>query len=196
VPPDRLVAYECREDPYERHRRRDVSFAGALELPLERLQGRNLQRRGDVAPRGQATAERRSPLAQISHLRRVVGRSVKRGLTRLVVAKCQVEPVAELQHWRLGHLLLLVRDVLAFARLAHPVALDRLGEDDGRLPGVLRRHQIARCPPEMIETDLVQGRRRLVARDMPPSSDDSRFACSTIAIAFQRTNERKRRSSP
>ena len=34
---------------------------------------------------------------------------------------------------RLAHLLLLMGDVLALAGLAHAVALDRLGEDDGRL---------------------------------------------------------------
>ena len=37
------------------------------------------------------------------------------------------------------HLLLLVGDVLAFARFAEAVALDRAGEDDGRLPLVLDR---------------------------------------------------------
>ena len=55
----------------------------------------------------------------------------------LFVVQRNVETVAELQQHFAGHLLLLVGDVLTLARLAHAVALYRLGEYHGRLPGVL-----------------------------------------------------------
>src|SRR5262245_66087818 len=42
------------------------------------------------------------------------------------------------------HLLLLVGDHLAFARLAHAVTLDGLGEDHGRLAGMLHGCRIGR----------------------------------------------------
>ena len=50
----------------------------------------------------------------------------------------------------LAHLLLLVRDILAFARLAHTVALDCLGEDSGGLHLVLHRRRISRVDLERI----------------------------------------------
>ena len=50
--------------------------------------------------------------------------------------RSRLEAIAEREQRVLGHLLLLVGDVLALAGLAHPVALDRLGEDHRRLPGV------------------------------------------------------------
>ncbi len=67
------------------------------------------------------------------------GKREVRHLVELVVRHRQMEAVAEAAD-RLGrHLLLLMRDVLRLARLAHAVALDRLGEDHGRLAGVVYR---------------------------------------------------------
>ena len=66
----------------------------------------------------------------------VVGRLVVLGVVDLLVGQRQLEPVAEGQQRRLGHLLGLVGDHLALARDAHPVALDRLGEDDRGRAGV------------------------------------------------------------
>jgi hypothetical protein len=57
------------------------------------------------------------------------------------------EAVAEAADAIVRHLLLLVRDVLRLAGLAHPVALDRLGEDDRRLALVVR-------PPRGSRVDL------------------------------------------
>ena len=63
----------------------------------------------------------------------------------LVVGEVELEAVAEGEQRLLVHLLLLVGDVLALAGLAHPVALDRLGEDHRRLAlvadGLLRRRR-------------------------------------------------------
>ena len=55
----------------------------------------------------------------------------------LLVGEVELEAVAERQQRVVVHLLLLVGDVLALAGLAHPVALDRLGEDHRRLARVL-----------------------------------------------------------
>ena len=69
----------------------------------------------------------------------VVGRAVERGIRDLVVRNGDVEPIAKRLQRVLAHLLLLVGDVLPLARFPHPVALHGLGEDDGRLAGVLDR---------------------------------------------------------
>ena len=92
---------------------------------------------GLAAPRRQRPAQRGTPLAQERHLRRVLRRAVEAHVADLLVGEGQAEAVAEGQQRVLGHLLLLVGDVLAFARLPHPVALDGLGEDHRRLAGVL-----------------------------------------------------------
>ena len=81
---------------------------------------------------GQVPAERLAALAHVGHLRRVVGRLVEGDLVDLLVGDLELEAVAEDPQRVLVHLLLLVRDVLALAGLAHPVALDGLREDDGR----------------------------------------------------------------
>ena len=130
---DLLVAHERREDPDERHRRRDLALAGAVELGLERRQLRHGQRlRRAPAAHGQAAAQRLAALAQVGHLRRVLGRAVEGLLGDLLVGELQPEAVPEGVERLVGHLLLLVGDVLALAGRAHPVALDRLGQDHGR----------------------------------------------------------------
>ena len=55
---------------------------------------------------------------------------------RLLVGEGQPEPVADREPRLLVHRLLLVGDVAPLARDAHPVALDRLREDHGRLARV------------------------------------------------------------
>ncbi len=60
------------------------------------------------------------------------------------VGNRQVKAIAERAHRFDFHLLGLVRDVLRFARLAHAVALDRLGEDDRGLPFVIESRFICR----------------------------------------------------
>ena len=84
-------------------------------------------------PRRQMTAQRRAPLLQVLHLRAVLGRPVERHPLEVLVLDRDVPAIAELLEDLEAHLLLLVRDVLALAGQAHAVALDRLGQDHGRL---------------------------------------------------------------
>ena len=63
----------------------------------------------------------------------------------------------------LVHLLLLVGDVLALAGLAHPVALDRLGEDHRRLAVVLGRRLVGRVDLALVEAAAVERPDLLVA---------------------------------
>ena len=88
-------------------------------------------RRAPAAHR-QPAAERLAALAQVGHLRRVLRRLVEGLLGDLLVGELQPEAVPEGVQRLVGHLLLLVGDVLALAGRAHPVALDRLGEDHRR----------------------------------------------------------------
>ena len=53
-------------------------------------------------------------------------------------------------------MLLLVRDVLRFAGRAHPIALDRFGQDDGRLAFVLRRRVVGRVDLARVVTAALQ----------------------------------------
>ena len=75
----------------------------------------------------------------------------------------QVEAVAEEPQVLLGHLLLLVRDVLALAGLAHAVALDGLGEDHRGPVGLVHRRGVGRVdlrrvvPAARQRPDLVVG---------------------------------------
>jgi hypothetical protein len=54
------------------------------------------------------------------------------------------------------HLLLLVRDVLSFARLAHPVALDGLGKDYRRLALVVHRRVVCVVDLEQVVAAAVE----------------------------------------
>ena len=57
----------------------------------------------------------------------------------------------------LAHLLLLMGDVLALAGLAHAVALDRLGQDHGRLALVVLGHVVGRIDLERVVAAADQG---------------------------------------
>ena len=106
---------------------------GALELRLERGQLRHGQRFGrPPAADRQPAAERLAALAQVGGLGRVLRRLVEGLLGDLLVGELQPEAVPEGVERLVGHLLLLVGDVLALAGRAHAVALDGLGEDHGR----------------------------------------------------------------
>ena len=85
-------------------------------------------------PGREAAAERLATLEQMPELRARLRRPVEEGTGRLLVGERDPEPVADREARLLVHRLLLVRDVAALAGLPHPVALDRLREDHGRLP--------------------------------------------------------------
>src|SRR6266536_1907814 len=144
---DRLVPQQRAEDAHERHGRGDLAGFGRLELRLEGRQGRDFQRLGTPAARRQAAAQRRTAGPQILQLRAVFRQADERYLCELLVRDRKIEAVAELPQRGFPHLLLLVRDVLAFAGLAHAVALDGLGEDRARRePGSRSGHPIGPRP--------------------------------------------------
>src|SRR5690606_30021593 len=118
VLPEVLVAKEGGEDADEHHRRRGVAPAAALEELPEQLLGRRLELAARRAPRRHGAAEGAPPLAEVVHLRAVLGGPVERRAHDLLIGERDVEAIAEAQELLLVQRLLLVRDVLAFARLA------------------------------------------------------------------------------
>ena len=82
-------------------------------------------------------AERLSALLQVADLDAVVGRPIERRLGDVRVRHRNPEAGAERAQLVVVHLLLLVGDVLALARLAQSIALDRARDDDGRRSLVL-----------------------------------------------------------
>ena len=133
---------------------------------------RERRRRGRDALRHEA-AERAAALAQILDLLAVVGRAVEGRLQQLAIGDRDAEAVAELAQLLLVQLLLLMGDVAALAGFAEAVALDRLGEDDGRRADVL---------------DGGAGRRRR------PSPDRGRRGAG--AAAWRRSDPRPSRAAP
>ena len=113
-----------------------------LSWALEGGEFRSRQRCGASPPLRQGTAERATALAQVLNLGTVVGRAVEGGVGDFIVQDGNLEAIAERPECLLPHLLLLVGDVLAFARLAHAVALDGLGQNHGRLLAVPGRFRI------------------------------------------------------
>ena len=105
------------------------SSNSSLAIGFERLAAR-------LAGRHES-AERLAALLQITHLDAVVGGPVERRLGDVRVRDGNPEAGAEGPQLLVVHLLLLVGDVLALARLAQPVALDRPRDDDGRRSLVL-----------------------------------------------------------
>ena len=104
----------------------------------------------------QIAAQRLAALADVLDLGAVVGRAVVGRLGNLVVGHRDLEAVAECLDRLLAHLLLLVRDVLPFPGLAHAVALDGLGEDDGGLTLVLHCRGVRRINLLRVVTAAVE----------------------------------------
>ena len=88
---------------------------------------------------GQVSAERLALLAHVLDLDRLFGRPIERRVVNLGIGHRDAEARAEGAQLLLVHLLLLVRDVLAFTRFAEAIPLDRTREDHGRRPLVLDR---------------------------------------------------------
>jgi hypothetical protein len=68
---------------------------------------------------------------EVADLDAVLRRPVERRARDVRVGDRDVEAGAERTQLFLVHLLLLVRDVLPFARFSEPVSLDRARQDDG-----------------------------------------------------------------
>ena len=109
---------------------------------LERLVRHARERRRSHLAAGKVTAERLPPLAHVLDFDRVLGRPVERRVLDLGIGNRDAEAGAERFQLLVVHLLLLVRDVLAFARFAESVALDRARQDDRRRALVLHRRLV------------------------------------------------------
>ena len=83
---------------------------------------------------------------------------------QFVVGNRNAEARAEHLQLVFVQLFLLVSDVLAFTGFAQPVALNRLGEDDRRAPGVSTAAGyaactlIGSCPPRRMRRKLIVGK--------------------------------------
>ncbi len=133
-----LVAQQLRQHPHERHRRRRLApLAPLVELGKELGKRVGLERLQLDDPLRDVAAELLPPLAHVRDFRTVVGRPIERRLRHLLIGDRDAEARAERPELAFVHLLLLVRDVLALARLADAVPLDGAGKDDRRLPGML-----------------------------------------------------------
>src|SRR5688500_9333911 len=105
------------------------------------------------------TAELLPPLREVADFRTVVLRAIERRLGDLLVANRNSKAGPKRAQLVFVELLLLVSDVLPFTRLADSVALDRAGEDDGRLSGVLDGRLVGRVHLDRIvaaERQLLQ----------------------------------------
>ena len=113
--------------------------AVAFKQRVEGGERRDEQRFALAPARRQIAAKRRAPLAQIVHLLAALGEAQERNLVEIGVGDRDLEPVAEGFERIVAELLGLMGDHLPFAGRAHAVALDGLGEDDGRLALVVDR---------------------------------------------------------
>src|SRR6202042_1859815 len=100
------------------------------------------QRRGGAAARRQRAAERLAARQQVFLLRAARRQLEERHFGEFVVGERNLEAVAERLQRVVADLLRLVGDHLTFAGLAHAVALDGLGENDGRLALVVARRLV------------------------------------------------------
>ena len=140
-PADLGVLHQLLEQPHEGHRGGDLLLAGPTAHDVvDRVAGED-QRRGRRAARRQVAAQGPAPLVQVLDVGRVVaGVEVRRQrLVERLVGDVEGQPVAEAEQVVLLQLLHLVRRVAALEVRAEGPALDGLGEDDGRLAGVLGR---------------------------------------------------------
>ena len=139
-----LVADERGEGAHKRHGGGDFALFGGFQQRIENGQIRHLERWNIREPYRQRATEFFARGFQVLHLRRIVGRLVKRHIGNDIITHRNIETVAELFERTQIHLFLLMGDVLPFTRLAHAVAFDGFGEDDGRLPLVFHRRGIRR----------------------------------------------------
>ena len=166
VAADDGIAGQAGQHAHEGHGGGVLALATALQEEVEGLQGRHRQGRGLRPARGQVAAQGTALLAQVPDLGAVIRRPVEGCLADLLVTDGNVEAIAESAQGLLAHLLLLVGDVLALARLAHAVALDRLGQHHrGLALGRYRRgvggEDLVRVMPAAVETpDVVVGQAR------------------------------------
>ena len=111
---------------------------------------------GFCPPHGQVAAEIGAPRAHVLEFGRAFRKRHVGHFVKLVVRHRNVEAIAKAPDGLGRHLLLLVRDVLRFAGLAHPVALDRLGQDHRRLALVIHGRVVRVVDLERVMTAAVE----------------------------------------
>ena len=130
--PEGLVARENLQNPHGGHRGRDLALARAAKQRFEGIEARNLQGSRLRFALGQVSAEGCATLLHVLDFRAVVRRFEERRRLQVLLRHRDAEPFTKLLERLQSHLVLLVGDVLPFARHAHPIALDGLGQDDRR----------------------------------------------------------------
>src|SRR5690606_24959194 len=117
-----------------------TAFSSRFQYWLEHLQARHGQGLiGLGATLGQVATESLAAFMQVLHLGGVFRRLEVRQFRQLFVRDRNIEAVAEFANGFQVELLLLVSRVLRLAHMAHAIALDGFGQNDGRLPGVIGR---------------------------------------------------------
>ncbi len=136
---DLLVPHEVLEEAHKGHGRRDGLLARALLHGRVRLVVRQGEWLGADDPGRDVTAEALAAVVHVLDLLRVPARVVvrRRAGLQLLVGDRQVQTVPEALEVVDRQLLHLVRGVAALEVRAQRPALDRLGQDDRRLPLVL-----------------------------------------------------------
>ena len=141
---DLLVLQQRRQHAHEGHGGRDLAALARLQQRLEGVERRDGERRRLATARRQETAQSLAARTQVIEFGAVLGGLAERQPRDLLVRDRDVEAVAEGTQVVVGQLLLLVRDHLALARLAHAETFDGLREDDGRLAAVRARRGVGR----------------------------------------------------
>uniref|UniRef100_A0A0N4ZLD8 NAD-specific glutamate dehydrogenase n=1 Tax=Parastrongyloides trichosuri TaxID=131310 RepID=A0A0N4ZLD8_PARTI len=152
------------ENAHERHGGGDGTVTGALELAVEGLQGRHLQRLDPGLARRHMPAQAITGHLQVARIGAVGGGLEVGDLAEALITQVQAEAVAEGLDRLVAHLLQLVVDVLAFAGFAHAEALDGLGQDHrwpprvthGRRVGVVHLDRVVPAASQLPDVVIAQ----------------------------------------
>src|SRR3989441_4068706 len=128
----------------ESHGGRDLAALAAAEEFREEIVVVRANGLRAHAPLGYIAAQRLATRAKVLNFLAILRRAVEGHLEAVLIAQRNAESRAEFQQLFFVQLLLLVRDVLAFARFAKSIALDGARENNGRRARVL-------------DSDLVRG---------------------------------------
>ena len=90
-----FVFQQRREDAHKGHRSTDLALARGLQLSGECAAGRCWQRIRRFPARGYMATQFSPPLAHVTHLWAVLGRSIERHLLEIFVADRHTEAIAE-----------------------------------------------------------------------------------------------------
>src|SRR5271169_5359400 len=140
--PNLGIAQQLREHAHEDHGCGTFAALGAFVELFEERFGNRLQRRGAHFSHRHVAAQLFAALLHVLDFRAVIGGAIEGSVVQFAVGNRNAEARAEDLQLIVIQLFLLVRDVLAFARLAESVALDGLGENDGWRSGMVNRSLI------------------------------------------------------